>query len=66
MSEIRNGRKKSEITSYLDTSLTMVPKSDEHQYCSKNAATLGATNFILSTQGSYKLGDDSVVYTNLR
>ena len=49
MSEIRNGRKKAEITYYLDTSLKMVPKIYEHQYCSKNAATPGATNFILST-----------------
>ncbi len=38
--------------------------SDEHQYCSKNVATPGATNFTLSTRGSYKLGGDSVVYTS--
>jgi len=40
------------------------PKSDEHQYCSKNATTLGATNFNLSTWGLYKLGGDSAVYTS--
>ncbi len=40
------------------------PKSDEQQYCSKNVATPGATNFTLSTRGSYKLGGDSVVYTS--
>ena len=47
---------------YLDTSPAMVPKSDEHQYFSKNAATLRGTNITSSTQGSYKLGCDSVVY----
>jgi len=62
-SEIRNGRKKVGITSYSDTSPVMVPKHDEHLYCSKNVATHGATNFNLLTQGSYKLGGVSVVYT---
>ena len=38
--------------------------NDEHQYCSKNVATPGATNFILSTRGLYKIGGDSVVYTS--
>ena len=48
---------------YLDTSFAMTPKSDEHQYCNKNAATLGATNFTSSTCGSYKLAGDNDVYT---
>lgn len=64
ISETRNGRKKEVITYYSDTSPTTAPKSGEHQYCSKNVATLGATNFTLSTQGSYKLGGDIVVYTS--
>lgn len=38
--------------------------SDEHQYCSKNATTPGATKFTLSTRGSYKIGGDSAVYTS--
>jgi len=37
---------------------------DEHQYCSKNVATPGATNFTLSTQGLYKLGGDDAIYTS--
>lgn len=64
ISEKRNGRKKSKITYYSNTSPTTTPKGDEHEYCSKNAATPGATNFTLSTQGSYKLGGDSIVYTS--
>jgi len=36
---------------------------DEHQYCSKNDVTPGATKFTLSTWGSYKLRGDNVVYT---
>jgi len=36
--------------------------SDEHQYCNKNSATPGATNFTSSTWGSYNLGGDSDVY----
>jgi len=64
ISETRNGRKKSVITYYSDTSLATVPKSDEHQYCSKNATTPGATNFTLSTWVSYKHGGDSDVYTS--
>ena len=48
---------------YLDTSSKMVPKSDEPQYCSKDAATPRATNFTLSTQGSYKIKGDSVICT---
>jgi len=63
ISKIGNGRKKEKITYYSDTSLETVPKSDEHQYCNNNATTPRATNFTLSTQGSYKLGGDSVVYT---
>ena len=39
-------------------------QTDENHYCSKNDATLGATSFTLSTQGSYKLGGESVVYTS--
>ena len=35
----------------------------EHQYCNKDATTHGATNFTLSTQGSYKLGGDSAICT---
>ena len=49
---------------YSNTSLTTTPKSDEHQYCSKNVATPGATNFTLSTRGSYKHGGDSAVCTS--
>ena len=60
----RNGRKKAVITYYSNTSPTTAPKSDEHQCCNKNVATRGATNFTLSTQGSYKLGGDNVVYTS--
>ena len=37
---------------------------DENQYCSKNVATLGATNFTLSTRGSYKLGGESTICTS--
>ena len=37
---------------------------DEHQYRSKNVATPEATNFTLSTRGSYTLGGDNVVYTS--
>jgi len=37
---------------------------DEHQYCSKNVATPGATSITLSSRGSYKLGGDNVVYTS--
>ena len=64
MSEIRNGRNKVEIISYLDTSPTTAPKSDEHHYCNKNSTTPGATNFTLSTRGSYKLGGDSAICTS--
>ena len=64
ISETRNGRKKAVITYYLDTSPTMMPKSDEHQYCSKNAIAPMATNFTLSNQGLYKLGGDSAIYTS--
>lgn len=39
-------------------------RHDEHQYCSKNVATPGATNFTLSIRGLYKLGGDSAVYTS--
>jgi len=56
-------RKKESINHiYLDTSLITTPISDEQQYCSRNVATLGATNFTSSTSGYYKLGGDSVVY----
>ena len=48
---------------YLDTSLATVPKSNELQYCSKYDETPRTTNFTSSTQGSYKLRGDSVVYT---
>ena len=64
MSEMRNGRKKVEITYYSETSQATTLKRDEHQYCSKNVVTPGATNFTLSTQGSYKLGGESAVYTS--
>lgn len=62
MEEIRNATKKQKSTSYSDTLFTTVPKSDENQYCSKNAAIPRATNFTLSTQGSYKFGGHNVVY----
>jgi len=62
--ETRSRRKKAVTTYYSDTSLAMAPTSDERQFCSKNATTHGATNFTLSTWGSYKLGGDSVVYTS--
>jgi len=39
-------------------------QTDEHQYCNENVATLGATNFTSSIRGLYKLGNDSVAYTN--
>jgi len=64
ISETRNGRKKEVTTYYSDTSLATVSKSDEHQYCGKNAATLVATSFTLSSRSSYKLGGDNVVYTS--
>jgi len=62
ISKTRNGRKKAVTTYYSDTSRETVPKSDEHQYCSMNATTPGATSFTLSTRGSYKLGSDSAIY----
>jgi len=40
----------------------MTPKTEELLYCTKDVATPRATNFTSSTQGSYKLGGDSVVY----
>ena len=49
---------------YSNTSPATAPKNDEPRYCNKNDATPGATMFILSTRGSYKLGGDSVVYTS--
>ena len=64
MKKIRNGRKKTKITSTQTPPQQQCQKSDEHQYCSKNAATPGTASFTLSTQGSYKLGGDSVVYTS--
>ena len=42
----------------------MMQKSDDHHYSSKNVATHRATSFSLSTWGSYKLGGDSIIYTN--
>jgi len=39
--DTRSRRKKAVITYYSDTSLATAPKSDGHQYCSKNVATLG-------------------------
>jgi len=66
ISETTNGRQKAVITYYSYISLEKVPKSDEHQYFSKNAATPRATNFTLSTRGSYKIGGNNVVYTSKR
>ena len=56
--------KKAVITFYSDTSPAIAPKCDEHQYCSKDVATHGATDFTSLTRGSYKRGGDIVVYTN--
>jgi len=49
---------------YSDTSMVIVLKSDENQYCNKNVATLGATNFTSSIRGYYKLGGESSIYKN--
>jgi len=64
ISETRNGRKKTIITYYSKISPKTMLKSYQHHYCSKNATTPIATKFTLLTQGSYKLGGDSVVYTS--
>ena len=48
---LMNGRKKeSKNHIYLDTSPTMMPKSDELQYCSKDLVTPRATKFTSSTR----------------
>jgi len=58
-----SNRKESRNYIDLDTSPPMTPKSDEPQYCNKDVATPRVTNFTLSTQGSYELGGDNVIFT---
>jgi len=40
--------KKAVITFYSNASPAMVPKSDEHQYCSKDAATSGLPALLIN------------------
>ena len=65
MKEIKNGRKKEEITSYSDTSPAMVPKSDEHQYCSKNVATPGLPTLLYQPGVRTNL-EVTVLYTQVK
>lgn len=46
MKEIRNGRKKEEITSYSDTFPEMTAKSDEHQYCTRMLQLIGLPTLL--------------------
>lgn len=63
--EIRNRRKKAIITYYSDTSPTMMPKGDEHQYCSKNVATLGLPA-LLYQPGVHTNLEVIVLYTQVK
>jgi len=63
--ETRSRRKKGVITYYSETSPETVPKSDEHQYCNKNVATLVLPAFL------YQLGvrtnfEVTVLYTQVK
>ena len=57
----RNESTREDENAYFDTSLETAPKSDEPQYCNKNATTPKATNFNYQPEVCTKLrGIDTI------
>ena len=59
-----NESTREENNAYFDTSLKMMPKSDEPQYCNNNVETSKATNFNYQLEVCKKLrGIDTICAT---